>query len=469
MALNIKDTILWLDVKDIIYSARKPIKNEYRLMVHTEQEDIPVLKLITLDEVRDYVNNIGDVVHVKFMMGLGEYMVRVYPFRTNLEVTIKRITLTEEGNSKEKNSIIYTERYKAVFLTDENQNFTASELEGIDIDSLNTMSTIDVKLQLLNRSLEPLRVKSVSNIFRNVTQKQIIHNLMAGESSKIKIDGKTAIDSIDIVEPDNKEIKKHVIFPDDSLVVNIPTFLQEKMGGVYNAGIGSYLQNYKQKNTWFVYPLFNTNRFKVSKDDKAMIYGVTPGLFPNLERTYEVEAGIVRIVATNEVKYTDSADTDYMNKGSGFKMIDSNAFMTKPVIITEEGAIPSRSSLNIEVVAEERKDGLNYAPMVAGRSSANPFKEYSKINARNVSRIDFLWENSNSSLLYPGMPCRYIFLDDDKIVELNGIIAFVQSLTELQGIGINGTVYKTKSVVTLLAEQKPLKRKIPKPNNPMEF
>lgn len=469
MALNIKDTILWLDVKDIIYSARKPIKNEYRLMVHTEQEDIPVIKLITLDEVRDYVNNIGDVIHVKFMMALGEYMVRVYPFRTNLEVTIKRITLTEEGSSKEKNSIIYTERYKAVFLTDENQNFTASELEGVDIDSLNTMNTVDVKLQLLNRSLEPLRIKQVSNIFRNVTQKQIIHNLMAGESSKIRVDGKVAIDSIDIVEPDNKEVKNHVIFPDDSLIVNIPTFLQEKMGGVYNAGIGSYLQVYKQKTTWFVYPLFNTNRFKVSKGDKAMIYGVTPGLFPNLERTYEVEAGIVRIVATNEVKYSDSADTDYMNKGSGFRMTDANAFMTKPVEITEEGAIPNRSSLNIEVAAEERKDGLNYAPMIGSRSSANPFKEYSRINARNVSRIDFLWENSNSSLLYPGMPCRYIFLDDDKIVELNGIVAFVQSLTELQGIGVNGTVYKTKSVVTLLAEQKPLKRKIPKPNNPMEF
>jgi hypothetical protein len=469
MALNIKDTVLWADIRDIVYSPKKPVRNEYRLMIHTENEDIPALKMIALDEVRDYVNNIGDVNHVTFILPLGEYMVRLYPFRSNLEVTVKRILLTEEGSTKERNSIIYTERYKAVFLVDENQNFTAKELEGVDLDSLNSMNVVEVKLQLLNRSLEPLRIKSVSGIFRNVTQKQIIHNLMAGESAKVKVDGKTSIDNIDIVEPDNKEVKKHVIFPDGSLVVNIPTYLQERMGGVYNSGIGSYLQVYKQKTTWFVYPLFNTNRFKTSKDDKAIIYAVTPGTFQGLERTYKTEADVIHILATNETKYTDAADTDYMNKGSGFKMTDANSFMKKPVEITEQGAIPNRNRLNTEVVAEERKDGLNYAPMISGRSSANPFKEYSKVNSRNVARIDFIWENSNSSLLYPGMPCRYIFLDDDKIVELNGTICFVQNLTELQGIGINGTVYKSKSVVTLLTEQKPLIRKIPKPNNPTVF
>lgn len=458
---EIEKTPLWADIRDVLATSNKPIKFEFRGMLHTEKEDYPVLKIYTIDLIRDYANNIGDVLHISFKMPLGEYMVHLYPFRTNLEFTIKRIQLQESDSNKEPDTPIIVERYKAVFLVDENPILTGSELERIDTASLNTVDIIDVKLQLLDRSLEPIRVKTVFGVYRNVTSEQMIHTLLAGESMKVQVDGKPAIDGIDIVEPDNKEVRKHVILPNGSLVIGIPTFMQEAMGGVYSSGIGNYLQKYNGKRLWFVYPLYNPMRFEKSKDDRAIVYAIPQDKFPNIDRTYKKDGKIVSILATAAKRYQDSADIDYMNKGSGFRMADARAFMKKPVKLTDEGPKGKRANLNYEVVAESREDGLNYAPFTSEGASSNPFRQFSRINARNVARIDFIWENCDYEMLYPGMPCKYIFLDDDKPIELKGIIAFVQVLTELQGQGINGTVYRSKCNVTILAEQRPPTRKVP--------
>jgi hypothetical protein len=245
------------------------------------------------------------------------------------------------------------------------------------------------------------------------------------------------------------------------MIVNIPTFLQERMGGVYSSGIGNYLQKYSGKKVWFVYPLYNPKRFDTAKDDRAIIYALPQDRFPAIDRSYKKDGPILHILANAAKRYKDSADIDYMNSGSGFRMADARAYMKKPVEITEDGPKGKRSNLNFELTARDRKDGLNYAPFTSDGASSNPFKEYTKANARNVARVDFVWENCDAELLYPGMPCKYIFMDDEKPVELKGIIVNVQVLTELQGNGLSGKTYKSMCTVTILTELKPVTRKTP--------
>lgn len=456
---SIEQTSLWADISDVMHAVGKPTRFEYRAMLHTEKEDLPVLKIDNMDLVRDYVNSIGDLVRVEFKMGLGEYMMRLYPYRTNLEFTIKRVLLTDESD-KISNSKITTVRYKAVFLTDENPNHTSTEYEQMDTDTLNNTGTIQVKLQLLNRSLEPIRIKTVQGVFKQVTPKKIIHSLLAGESLKVQVDGKAAIDGIDIVEPDNTAARAHVVIPSSTPITSLPSYLQEKMGGVYSTGIGNYLQLYNKKMLWFVYPTWNTKRFDKSKDDKLIVYALPQGRFSALDRTYHKDASILKILVTGQRTYSDSADVDYMNKGSGFRMADARAFMSKPVEITADGPKMRRGNFNTEVAAEARSDGLNYAPRTDSPSS-NPFKEYSKVTARNIARIDIVWENADPELLYPGMPCQYTFLDNNIPVTLRGTVGFVHAITQLQGKGISGKTYMTNCTIVLLCEQKVKTRKLP--------
>lgn len=455
---EIETSPLWYDIQDIINEQAKPVKSEYRGMLHNEKEDIIVIKILNIDIVRDYANNVGDHVQVEFVLGFGDYVYRLFPYKTNLEFSIKEIPLKEtEGRKKEELDIV-VDRYKAVFLIEENENIAVTEYENYDLESLNKRRTVNVKLQLLDRSLEPIRIKTTFGIYQNVTAKKIIHNLLAGESAKILVDGKPSIDGIDIVEPDNQASRSHIIFPTGSLVVGVPTYLQEREGGVYNAGIGNYLQTYKDKKIWFVYPLFNTKRFDETKGDRVIIYGVPKSRFNGVDRTYRKEGNILHILATSDRRYEDGADVNYMNDGSGFRMADARALMKKPVELTDAGPKANRSRFNTEIVTEDRKDGLNHAPVLPGGPKSNIYKQTSRVLGRKVARIDFTWENSNPRMIYPGMPCKFIFLDNEKPVELKGTVVHIQTFIAVQGQGLQNSVYRTVSNLTLLTEEKPVVR-----------
>lgn len=459
---QIEKSAIWADVRDIFSSGQKGIKHELRGMLHTEKEDISVLKIMATDLIRNYHSSIADHLVVEFKMPLGEYAVRLYPFRTNLEFSIKTIVLQETAGAQASNGKISLQRYKAVFLVDQNPHLAASDFEQYDTETMNKSTIIDVRLELHHRSLEPLRIKTVYGSYRQSTPKQLIHNLLAGESQKILVDGNPAIDGIDIVEPDNSEAREHTVFPNGTLISTVPTFLQEKMGGVYNSGIGTYLQIYNSKTLWFVYPLYNTARFDTCKDSKLIVYSVPEDRFPALDRTYSLDGNILSILATGAKKYKDTADIDYMNSGSGFRMTDASSFMRKPVVPTEDGPKAVRTRLNYEVSAEDRADGLNYAPVVNTGGSSNPFKHYSSINSRRLAQVDITWDNCDPNLIYPGMPVKYVFLDNGKIVELKGTVNFVHALTSLQGHGINGNVYRTKMAISILVNEKESSRELPK-------
>lgn len=455
---DITSSPIWADVKDIISSDKKPVKYTYHGTLHTEKEDIPVLKLRTIDVARDYVNKIGDEIQIEFMMGMGDYVARLYPYRTNLEFTIKKTLLQETTDSHEPDTPAYTEKYKAIFLPDLNVSPAGTSIEQIDTESLNLADLVNVKLQLIDRSLEPLRIKTVCGVFRGVTAHKLIHALLVGESSKVSVEGRPAIDGADIVEPDNKTARSHVI-PSGTLIAGLPTYIHETGGGVYTTGIGTYLQSYKKKKLWFVYPLFNTRRFDKSQDNKLIVYAVPEGRLDGVDRSYAMDGTVLKVVIGSDKQYEDSADTDYINYGSGFRMADARAMMKKPVKLSDEGPKASRGRLNFEVVAEERKDGLNYAPTVATPSS-NPYKEYSKITQRNIAKISLKWENADPDLIYPGMPCKYVFTDEGKIVELKGTVGFIHAFTTLQSNGIMGNTSRTVCSVVLLCEQKPATREV---------
>ena len=300
-----------------------------------------------------------------------------------------------------------------------------SDLEAHAYSDLNT-DLVEVKLELVNRSLEPLRIMTTGGIYPNKSMEELVRAVLSGESLQLKVDGKPAIDGIDIVKPDNQEPVSQVIFPHGTLITSVPTYLHESVGGIYNGGIGTYFQQYQGKKLWFVYPLYSTDRFD-GKDKRVVFYVVPQEKLPQLDKSYRTEGDILKVAVTAQRKYSDSAELAYMNAGSGYRMADARSFMKKPVKIGKNGPEGNRGNLNHEVAITERKDGLNYAPVVKGGPGSNPFYERSKILALTMAQIDFVWENADPELLYPGMPCKYVYLSAGKPVSLKGTVLFVHS------------------------------------------
>lgn len=448
---NFEQTSIWLDVKKIFNSEAKHTKYEITGVLHTKDEDIEVAKVISLDVVRDYVTNIGDIRWIEFILPLGDYAKRLYPYANNLEFTIFKREVEENSGVVRYNKQKTFTRYKAVFDPSLNPQVRGAEYDQVNIETLNRKDIVNVKLQLIQRALEPLRVKTTGGIYQSISHEKLLHAVLGNESSKVTVDGKKAVDGINMVKPDNTSVIKQVVIPDNLFITDLPTFLHTRMGGIYNAGIGTYLQTYKDNTYWFIYPLYKPERFNENLP-KMVFYAVPRNRYMNVERTYRVDNYVTHVAITGERRYSDSAEKEYMDSGVGFRMADARAFMKKPVEITEDGPVGKRSQLNHEVGVMDRADGLNFASPSSSGISGNPYVEYSKLLSKKGGQLLLEWQNSNPDLIYPGMPCKFFLTENDSIVEIKGVILFAHDTVMMDGVGVGSKFHVTNTILGIYTE-----------------
>ena len=80
-----------------------------------------------------------------------------------------------------------------------------------------------------------------------------------------------------------------------------------------------------------------------------------------------------------------------------------------------------------QVVVNPRADENNFAPVGISRITSNKNKELSALAIRQGSFMQYVWENSDDSLLYPGMPIRLLYLDNNKPTETYGCLVSVET------------------------------------------
>lgn len=440
---------VWLEVKNIIGKSTGTSLFDYKGILHTEKEDMGIWDINPILTERDYLTNIGDTRVITFKMPMGDYVNRLHPFRDNLEFTLKRTPINESGSRRKPNKEIAITRYKAIFNPKNNPPVGASDIEMYHIQDLNTIDLVEVQIELCHRSLEPFRIKTTDGVYKNQTLATFLNAIIGHEANQVLVDGKPCIDAINIVDPDNATTIPHITVPTGTRVVNLPTFLQNELG-IYNRGIGTFFQNYRGKRTLFVYPTYDTERFD-GKEPRVVFYAVPQEKLPQLDRSYTLDGDILKVAVTAQRKYTDSAELGMMNGGNGFRMPDARSFMKKPVLMSKDGPVGSRAQLNHELVVKNRKDGLDYAPVVQGGPSNNPYIQKSKVLQNSLGQLDLVWENADEELIYPGMPCRYTYLSQGKAISVNGTILFVHGMTTRVG-KYNTQAYRTTVRLSIAVE-----------------
>lgn len=438
---------LWLDIREILQTADSALSFTYKATLHTDQGDVPLLKVKELDIYRDYENSIGDHINLVADIPLGVYMFRIFPHRANMEISVHRERNLNWRESAE-NSETVIERYKVVFNPDNNPPGIRIGVMHLQQHTLDISEIVTINLQLLDRALEPLRMKTVpSMVFRDAEMEEILHTVVSEEFSKIDLDGDRAIERLDIVQPDNEEEREALVIPDGGLLMNFPTYLQEQAGGLYFDGVGTYLQRYKDHRTLFIYPNMNFDRFD-EVEDKLLVFYAPDGRLNGEERTSRVNGGVVEIVSTESQIQTDDAENSLVSQGAGFRAANQNAFMGKPVEITEDGVVADRTKLVHEISLVETSDKLNFSPMLPAKSTANLYRDISRVKSRMSGREQFIWVNADYDLIYPGMPARILRAVGEDIMESEGLVVSVEAFVALNG-PITSKTYTNKTVVTV--------------------
>jgi hypothetical protein len=446
--MDIENSSLYSEVLQITQGGEKPISYYWEAEVHTGEVTTRLLKVTTIQTFRDYEKNFSDEIMLEAAVPLGVYAKVIYPLRNELEVTLYRRPLSEVGDTVMEDEESNTQRYKAVLVLDGLPPVEGTELGQLDQFSLDLQDILKLNFQLFGRTLEKLRIVTVGGIFRKTKPEDVITGILSTESLKIQVIGEKAIDGVDMVPAVNKEAREHIVIPQGTKLVSIPTYIQEKCGGVYPTGIGTYLQD----RMWYVYPLFDTTRLKKVERSLTLIK-VPKNRFSSIERTYREEGGSVFVIGTDQTNFKDDGSTSFMNAGNGVRLADADQFMGTIAKVVDNKAIISRGKINSEFVITQKEDNSNNTQRSVDKISANSFNDYSRLSSRQGGIYQFVWENSLPTLLFPGMMVRVLYLSGDNIVELNGVLLCVDTLTQLAGIGMTSSRHVSTSALSVFVNR----------------
>ena len=84
-----KDVLLDEEVRPIHQSGLPDHTTVLSLIIHTEKTDYYPDKIIELDTVSDYVENISDKLITSLLMGGGDFNQLIYPYRDNLQISTR--------------------------------------------------------------------------------------------------------------------------------------------------------------------------------------------------------------------------------------------------------------------------------------------------------------------------------------------------------------------------------------------
>ena len=417
-----KKDALRIEIENINYAGLdNPNKAYYELVLHTEEYDFEIKRPNTIDLVRDYAGAVSDVLIIDFNMQLGDFVKHIYPKRENLRATV---TNTVTGKKM-------IQRYKLI-ITDVDNDIKNGVYDATDQDTLNKEDPTRLSVQCLNETIEQLRNKTIYGTHKEIDVgsvmgvhlKEAILNTESNTTVKVK--------DIQMFKPSNTRAYSHVVIPDATPILDLPSYLHEGDYGVYNGNIGTYLQaDGKPNDIEEILHIFPLHRPK--DDDKTektlKIIGTRDKLSTDIVNTYTVDPDYVTIAVELGNKLTDLESVRHLNEGVGHEGIDSDTLLRRPVEVTVEKVKSSKDWIKRKHIHKLMED-KNYKSRNVGVTN-NWYVERSKTLANDGKLINLDWKLSSVDTLARGMSVELYTTDKEGIIiKYIGTLLGVHAVTD---------------------------------------
>ena len=407
------------------------------------------MKVLSLTIVREFRQAYGDEIVLEVIIPAGDFVYDIYPHRQDLKVVLRReSTAREEG--LEMAPDIDAQQLRATLMDDQSITVEGLLNTAHSKNALNLTEILTLRFQLLDLALERIRLHSVGGLFRDATPAQVLEYTLTTVSGGLDLDETNQIKGVEMVESPNKDPHRQIIIPHGTRFPQLPTYLHQKVGGIYPTGMGVYLF----KNHWYVYPLYDLTRFDQSVKTLTLI-NVPKNQMPGIERTFRKTPHQVIALITGDVKHMDRSESMLMNLGNGVRYFDARRTVDAYADTAngDNKAVVVRGENNNEFVTDERSSGLNNIQMSDARITSNKFAELSKLARRAGSEIQCVWENSDMGEIYPGMPVKYLYIKDDQIQELKGVVLAAQHYVQTYGVGMSDSRHRTDTALHLFVSR----------------
>lgn len=406
---------------DTILKYNNPFKNnvQYEITIHTSVSTLGLQFIESVEYMRNYNKYISDFIVLKFKMYLGTYAKAIYPLRDNLMCSIQK-KYTDKAASSE--SIMY----KMVILKDGGTMESDQNIKKMTMEELNKSGMVTIEAQLYLREVEGFRNTFVDGIYKNVTIKDMLIGLLAQAKDNITVEGLPLDYNIDVVEPNNDYTYENLVIPTGITLDNLPNYIQGVDYGIYNGGVGMYLQHYNGKICVFVYPLYSTDRFEKETGEKLTFINANTSLYDTVENNWYIDGNNIKILCTSQAKIIDIGNNDLINVGDGVISFSPSELFEQNYEITDDGIIVDKDNTLEGIKIVDRRDKISKTRYIGPQS--NMYKFRSDILNKSLATYQITWHFSNPDVIYCGMPCEYVYEDVNYgIVKLNGTVQAVYS------------------------------------------
>jgi hypothetical protein len=431
------------EIDAVVQSGAKPVMHRWLATIHADGKSFDPYYVVDVNVERDYVKAYGEVVHLKVDMGEGSFQYGVLPFKDNLEVTLRRVTLVESKNVADPDGETFSMRYRATLTENGSGVLEGNTPVTQEAGRADRIKIKTVEMQLVDPVIEQLRLQSFASVVRDARPIEVIRFALTKYSRIPKTDDAKSVRGVDVVDDSNPDRFDHIDIPHLTKLIYLPKHIQQAYG-VYTGGLGYFLQD----GMWYVYPLFDVTRYPKSRKTLTIL-NVPQGRFPSPERSYRETDTQVIMLSTGQVKHIDISEQLQLNSGNGARFVDARRVMDGMFKTGGNKAVFDRSKNVNEFVAENRKTGLNVIEQSDVKITANFMVEYSKMMSKAGSLLNCVWENSNDSLIYPGMPCKYVYVENNNVQEIYGVVHSLQTLNSCTSQDIVERRYGANSSLVL--------------------
>lgn len=444
--MDIFDTTLGDEITRVINNA-KGSGIFIDAVVHAGEHDIEVLKVLNMDNFEDYINNYTGETKISLLISSGKVAHKVIPYKDQLEISLKLSTANIITGSYDGETPINVERFRAVLVESED---TAAQSQGREIKDEFTMDIGDlevVEFQLFSKAVEQLMLRSCGGSYRKTAKPDLIKALLLQETQNIDVDQEYMPKGVDMVEPPDTAPREHIVIPHGTPVTDAPGYIHKHCGGVYPAGLSYFYKN----DFWYVFPTYDYTRYQEA-DKNLVILQVPPNKIPDIEFTYLKESSVLTILTTGDSLMQDQSEAQALTEGNGTRYSDAGSLFQNTATIKDNKVVVSRNSNNNEFVSAQRKAGFNNVTTSSNRITSNSMYEASKLAARKGSRIQVVWENSEPSLIVPGMQAKFLYFKEGQVKELKCVVVGIESSMIWTGKGIVQGRHDRQTAISLFAE-----------------
>lgn len=445
MALD--DTSLINEINAISNNGPLPVHYIWTAQITTPNGTLTPFKVLSVDILRDYADNVADQLTVDIAMGYGTYHQQVVPYANALTCVLTRTPVSEGSTQQDLTSDIESQTLRCTPIDVRSAAVEGSRTYDADQYSGDLTSLQKYSFQLQDLALEQTRLQSTGTVLQNMTCGDAIKYMVGKIAQGLQLDTAHQIKGVDMITPENTQKYQNIVIPHGTNCVDVPFYIAHKVGMPYSAGFGAFLQ----KSVWYLYPLYNLKLFDNAQRTLTII-NVPKNRMPTMDRTFRRTYNQLIILATGDVKHLDPSDHMQQNQGNGVRFVSADKVLNSFAGVKGNKATALREQNASELLGQARPSGLNNIATSAKPVTSNSFMELSKVASRMGSLISCVWENSDPGAVFPGMPCQFIYEVAGQVFALKGQVLKAQTQIAAMQPGLFPSAHRNSTALTCFVE-----------------